>query len=104
MATDGANEDREPLKYFPDVGDTVKDDTLRKFSDPIGAQYRGSDARDAIESFLRVRAGELKSGDLDLMSLNRSGEYVGHGLKEVHIIIAERTLASCMRAEHAIGT
>ena len=41
---------------------------------------------------------------LDLMSLNRSGEYVGHGLKEVHIIIAERTLASCMRAEHAIGT
>ena len=66
MATDGANEDREPLKYFPDVGDTVKDDTLRKFSDPIGAQYRGSDARDAIESFLRVRAGELKSGDLDV--------------------------------------
>ena len=66
MATDGANEDREPLKYFPDVGDTVKDDTLRKFSDPIGGQYRGSDARDAIESFLRARAGELKSGDLDV--------------------------------------
>jgi zinc metalloprotease ZmpB len=66
MATDGANEDREPLKYFPDVGDTVKDDTLRKFSDPIGAQYRGADARDAIESFLQARAGELKSGDLDV--------------------------------------
>jgi hypothetical protein len=66
MATDGANEDREPLKFFPDVGDTVKDDTLRRFSDPIGAQYQRSDARDAIESFLRARAGELKSGDLDV--------------------------------------
>jgi hypothetical protein len=73
MATDGANEDREPLKFFPDVGDTVKDDTLRRFSDPIGAQYQRSDARDAIESFLRARAGELKSGDLDVREESADG-------------------------------
>lgn len=66
MATHGANEDREPLQYFPDVGDTVKDDTLRKFTDPIGAQYQGANARDAIEGFLRARAGELKTGGLDV--------------------------------------
>jgi hypothetical protein len=50
---------------------------------------------------LTTRCGEKFF--LDLMSFNGCGEYVGDRLKVMHIVLAERTLASCMRTEHSIG-
>jgi len=58
--------DDESLKFHPEVGEVVRGDVLRSFSDPGGDLHRGRSARKAIESFLDARAADLKVDKLDV--------------------------------------
>lgn len=62
----GKDDENEPLKHHPNVGEIVRAEVLRSFSDPTGDRYRARSARKAIEGFLDDRAGELKVDQLDV--------------------------------------
>ena len=56
--------------FHPKVGEIVRDDVLREYSDPAAGPTRSRTARDAIEGFLSARAGDLKTGSLDVREVS----------------------------------
>ena len=63
--TPRARRDDNQERHHPKVGEVVDHEVLREFSDPAATSRSGS-ARAAIEGFLEARAGDLKTGDLDV--------------------------------------
>ncbi|QES23506.1 hypothetical protein DEJ46_33880 [Streptomyces venezuelae] len=63
----------EPLRLVPDVGER-KDSggVLRKFVDPGATLGRASNARKAIDSFMKARSKDLKADRMDLREVDSS--------------------------------
>src|SRR6476619_6978687 len=53
-------------RHHPKVGEVVRADVLREYSNPGGAASGFGSAREAIESFLGSRANALKADTLDV--------------------------------------
>ncbi|NJP93845.1 hypothetical protein HCN51_31125 [Nonomuraea sp. FMUSA5-5] len=70
--TDTPHHDPDFLRVTPGVGEQVRDDVLRTFSDPAGTRERAASAREAIERFMAGRASDMKTGPLDLREVDAS--------------------------------